>query len=447
MPHRIRLFGLFIALLAVTPSSLRAQEKPTRQQKVLADREKVLAEGFWIYNDLDRGLAEARQTGRPLLVALRCLPCEQCVKLDEELIEQHAEVRPLLDQFVRVRLVAANNLDLRLFQFDTDQSFAVFFLNAEGTIYGRFGTRSDQIQWADDVSIEGLARAMEGALELHRLPAAERGNLVGKRGPAPEFSTPHEFPKFREKYTAQLQYEGNVVQSCIHCHMIGDAQRQAARDGGGILPEELLFPHPHPRAVGLTLDPQTRGTVRRVAEGSAASRAGLQPGDELRRLNNQPILSMADVQWVLHRIPAGGGRVTVQLLRSGESKATTLELPRHWRRADDIAWRASSWELRRMAVGGLYFKELDDAQREKLGLPADRTGLYLQHAGKYAPHDQGHKAGFLEGDLLVRFAGQTFRRETDLLRYALNEIPVGDSVEVEVERKGTSHTFRLEMRR
>jgi hypothetical protein len=439
---------LLVALLGIWPADrLPAQTKPTRQQKVLADRDKVLAEGFWIYNDLDRGLAEARQTGKPLLVALRCLPCEECVKLDEELIEQHAEVRPLLEQFVRVRLVAANNLNLKLFQFDTDQSFAVFFLNADGTLYGRFGTRSDQIQWADDVSIEGLARAMEGALELHRLPPAERGDLAAKRGPAPEFPTPHEVPRFRDKYGPRLNYEGNVVQSCIHCHMIGDAQRQAARDRDGTLPETLLFPQPHPRSIGLILDPQTRGTIRRVEAETPASRAGLQPGDELRRLNNQPVLSMADVQWVLHSIAPEGGQVQVALQRQGQPLEVTLALPLHWRRADDIAWRASSWELRRMALGGLYFKELDDDQRTKWGLPTDRTGLYLQHAGKYPPHDQGHQAGFVEGDLLLRFDGQTYTRETDLLRYALNEVPVGQQVDVEIERKGTVKKFRLEMRR
>jgi len=84
----------------------------TRREKILADREKVQAEGFWIYNDLEAGRAKARETGEPLLVVLRCLPCEQCVKLDEELIEQHPEVAPLLRKYTRVRLVTANHLDL-----------------------------------------------------------------------------------------------------------------------------------------------------------------------------------------------------------------------------------------------------------------------------------------------------------------------------------------------
>ncbi|MFM7926004.1 MAG: thioredoxin family protein, partial [Planctomycetaceae bacterium] len=89
-------------------------------QKVREDRDKVTAAGFWIYNDLDTGFRTARQTGKPLLVVLRCIPCEECVKLDDELVDQDPVLRPLLEQFVCVRVVSTNGLDLSLFQFDTD---------------------------------------------------------------------------------------------------------------------------------------------------------------------------------------------------------------------------------------------------------------------------------------------------------------------------------------
>lgn len=62
--------ALAAALLLVSLPSADAQ---TRQEKVLRDREKVLADGFWIYNDLPRGLREARDKKLPLLVTLRCL--------------------------------------------------------------------------------------------------------------------------------------------------------------------------------------------------------------------------------------------------------------------------------------------------------------------------------------------------------------------------------------
>src|SRR5262245_39720128 len=119
----------------------------TREQKVRGDKAKVEADGFWIYNDLAKGYAEAKKTGMPLVVVLRCIPCEQCVKLDDDLVDKDERLKPLLEKFVRVRVISANGLDLSLFQFDTDQSFAVFMLNADGTIYGRFGTRSDQRNW------------------------------------------------------------------------------------------------------------------------------------------------------------------------------------------------------------------------------------------------------------------------------------------------------------
>ena len=43
----------------------------------------------------------------------------------------------------------AYGLDLSLFQFDYDQSFAAFLMNADKPIYGRFGTRSGRPDFAD----------------------------------------------------------------------------------------------------------------------------------------------------------------------------------------------------------------------------------------------------------------------------------------------------------
>src|SRR5262249_30009643 len=84
----------------------------TREQKVRADRKKVEAEGGWIYNDLARAFAEAKRTARPMLVVLRCIPCHECVKLDDDLVNQDRRVRPLLEKFVCVRVISTNGLDL-----------------------------------------------------------------------------------------------------------------------------------------------------------------------------------------------------------------------------------------------------------------------------------------------------------------------------------------------
>src|SRR5207248_1879560 len=139
-----------------------------------------------------------------------------------DLVNTDRVLRPLLDRFVRVRVVSTNGLDLSLFQFDTDQSFATFFLNADGTVYGRFGTRSHRTNWVGDVSLDGLAKALRGAIDLHADYPRNKAALAGKRGPAPEFPTPEQYPtlKATNRYTDKLHYAGNVVQRCIHRHEI-----------------------------------------------------------------------------------------------------------------------------------------------------------------------------------------------------------------------------------
>ena len=45
-----------------------------RDAKVVNDRADVMSDGRWIYNDFPKGVAEAKRTGKPLLVVLRCVP-------------------------------------------------------------------------------------------------------------------------------------------------------------------------------------------------------------------------------------------------------------------------------------------------------------------------------------------------------------------------------------
>ena len=40
-------------------------------EEVSEDIEAVKSTGYWIYNDLDKGFAEAEKTGQPLLIVFR----------------------------------------------------------------------------------------------------------------------------------------------------------------------------------------------------------------------------------------------------------------------------------------------------------------------------------------------------------------------------------------
>ena len=90
----------------------------------------------------------------------------------------------------------------------------------------------------------------------------------------------------------------------MHCHQIREAERAVYRSGGEPIPDEVLFPYPDPSVLGLTMDPKEMATITGVAAGSVADRAGLRAGDEIVTLAGQPLLSIADLQWVLQNTPA-----------------------------------------------------------------------------------------------------------------------------------------------
>ncbi len=265
-----------IGIVLSSVASLALAGGESREEKVRKDKARVEAAGWWIYHDLPKAFEEAKATGKPLAVALRCIPCEECVKLDDDLVDKDPRLKPLLEQFVRVRVVGTNGLDLATFQFDTDQSWLVFLLRADGTVYGRFGTRSDHKAWADDVSVEGLARALEGALELHKAFPRDQAALAGKRGPEPSFPTPEQYPELKRRSTARRSTTRGRW-----CPRVSTATRSATRSGrtsAGSRPPSTNGCCSRTRirrSIGLVLDPKQRATVKR---GSSPARPPPPPG-------------------------------------------------------------------------------------------------------------------------------------------------------------------------
>jgi hypothetical protein len=432
---------LWIVLFGIIALSLPASAQD-RDTKVRNDRKTFAASTDWIYNDLAAGLRAARLSGKPLLVVFRCIPCEACQEFDDEVARRDPVIRDLLDQFVCVRLVQANAIDLTEFQHDFDLSFTAYFLNPDGTLYGRFGTRSERPE-PEDIALEGLRAAMEGALRMHRDYPAIKPALAGKQARSTRYKTPRDYPSLAGKYGTTLDYEGKVAQSCMHCHQVREAERLVVRSAGGPIPDEVLFPYPDPSVLGLKLDPKARATVERVAPGTSAERAGLRPGDAIETLAGQPLLSIADVQWVLQNTPSAAGQIDARVRRGDENQNLTLGLPEGWRRGN-ISWRATTWDLRRMGLGGMKLADLDDARRAELKLPRDAMALKAEYVGEYGDHAVAKRAGFRNGDILVAFDGQNRRMsESLLLAYALQRKRPGDVVAVTVLRDGARMTLKF----
>jgi len=124
-------------------------------------------------------------------------------------------------EFVCVRLVQMKGVDLRTFQFDWDLTWHTFFLNADGTIYGRYGTRAGvRNNQLTHISLASFKKALQRALELPRSYPAIKATLGGKRGPEPEY-------QFAEAAPDLLKHAGpTTVNNCIHCHMAGESFAQ-----------------------------------------------------------------------------------------------------------------------------------------------------------------------------------------------------------------------------
>jgi serine protease Do len=430
MIHRILLCGLLA--LAASAAAL-AETVKDREGAVRQDRAARENDPRWIYNDVDRGFAEARRTGKPLLVVLRCVPCLACAGIDTQVLTEGSALGPLLDRFVCVRLINANTLDLSRFQFDFDLSFTTLVFNGDGTVYGRYGSWLHQKN-SQETATAGYRAALQSALDLHAGYPANRESLAGKQGAPIAYKTPVEIPGLAGKYTPFLNWSGKVVPSCVHCHQVNDGLRVTLRNQQQTLPESLIYPNPAPETVGLVLADDHVARVMSVAPGSIAARAGFLPGDDIAEFAGQPLISPADFSWALHRQP-NSATVQAVIRRDSNTRTLDVQLPEGWRRATDISHRAGTWGMRAMASGGLQLQELTDAERREHGITADSMALRVRHAGEYGHHAAAKKAGFRKDDILVALEGRTNRiTESQWIGSALTRFKPGSSVPATVLR-------------
>ncbi|MEN9574696.1 MAG: hypothetical protein RL514_2551 [Verrucomicrobiota bacterium] len=419
-----------LASALLTPAFAEAVKD--REGAVRKDKAEMQGDTRWIYNDWQKGFTEAKRTGKPLLIVLRCVPCLSCMGLDASVLTSTA-LTPLLDQFVCVRLINANAIELAKFQFDYDHSFSTLFFNADGTLYGRYGSWTHQKDPTEKTTA-GYQRTLEAALAIHTAYPVNKAALAGKQGVPTPFATPVEIPLLAGKYKRDLDWEGKVVGSCVHCHQIGDAYRSFYRDQGKPLPTDLIYPMPMPETIGLTLEPDQLAKVKSVAPGSIAAQAGVQPGDNFVQLGGQLLLSIADFAWALHRA-SESGPLPAKVTRAGKEQTLALNLPVGWRTKSDISRRVGTWPMRGMATGGMILVDLTDEERTARGLAKDKLGLFVKGLGQYGKHAAARNAGFQKDDVLVELNGQATRRtEGELIGQLLQQTKPGEKLKATVLR-------------
>lgn len=227
-----------------------------------------------------------------------------------------AEFKTLRDQFVVVRVLGMHDIDIEKFQFDYDLVFAVIFMNANGNIYSRYGSRT---RWNHDsrMSLDGLKHTMKRVIQIH---------------------DPKTTPKIRptKSRTAASLFSGN--RGCMHCHEVFEGLRQESRRNGTFRPESL-FVYPLPENLGITLDVTQGSKVVELRKNSRAAQARMRPNDILLQIDDTRILSQADVGWALHNAPSEG-RLTIKYQRDAAIRYAVFQLPRGWKKTN-LSWRAS----------------------------------------------------------------------------------------------------------
>lgn len=332
-----------------------------------------------------------------------------CKEFDEQVVRLE-EIEEMADEFVRVRLARIEDVDLRLFEFDLDLTFMVFFLNADEQIYGRFGGRdpgdADRRQ-----SLVGLRFAMEAALDAHR--SGSVSPALQERG--------------RWKDLRKLR-ANTVGAGCVHCHEAKEIL-YADLKATGQWSQDLAWRYPLPDNLGLVLEVDRPNVVGRVDPGSPAADLGIQLGDVVEELGGLPVHSFGDAQFALDRAPKTGSLPIVW--KRGEKRlAGKVSLPEGWRKTD-ISWRPSLGGM--IATAPVYGEDLTAAERKKYRLEPDQLAFWQQsRVGRVAG-----RAGIRAGDLVVGFDGKTL--EMDAYRfqnYVRSNYISGDDVTVDVIRKG-----------
>jgi predicted metalloprotease with PDZ domain len=280
-----------------------------------------------------------------------------------------------------------------------------------------------------------MKKAMEAALWIHDGYPANKASLAGKQpGPQP-FKTPIEIPELGQKYKAQLDWDGKVVGSCVHCHMIGSALQTWHRQQKMPMPEELIYPFPEPETIGLTMKSEEIAQVDSVAADSIAAKAGVKAGDELVSFAGQPLVSIADISYALHRT-ANEATVPCVVKRAGTETSLSLTLPNGWRRKSQVTERGTIWPERGMALGGMRVEPNE----------SEGIGLKIKTVGKYGMHAAAQKAGFKEGDVLLAFDGITTKTgETELIGHLLQAHQAGEKVTVKLQRGDKTMELQLPM--
>jgi len=329
----------------------------------------------------------------------------------------------VLSEYVCVRVVRMDDVDVGLFDRDWNNAIYFFVLNADEQIYMRYGGRESQNPDTYN-SLDSLRIALEQGLALHR-KYLQDGQPKQER-PKPLF--PREMPLLVERTFAQRQ--------CVECHLIGDFQNIQRERDGKLDKLSQLYRSPDIKTIGISLDvPQ--GLVVKEATGAVAA-AGMKAGDRIAAWNGIPVWTFGDVQYRYDKVDRLAKSVKITVDRGGQPVELAVELPARWWWTD-LRFRQSSVDPR------LDFEDrpLTAEERQHLGLPPDGFASQVKYVSDMAKVRDTHDLRV--GDVIVAVDGverDPMANTAEL--YLKLHTKAGESAKLEVIRDGKRITMPIQ---
>ncbi|MBL8233424.1 MAG: PDZ domain-containing protein [Bryobacterales bacterium] len=277
----------------------------------------------------------------------------------------------LLSQYVTVRIVRLDDVDLGLFDYDRYNTLYFFVMNADEQIYMRYGGRDGQ---SPDtyLNLSSLEAALKKGLELHEQYKA--GKLAKTERPKP--MSARDYPLLVERTFARGQ--------CVECHLVGDFQNQHREKDGTLDKLMHMFRSPDLKTIGVFLEVPKGLFVKEAKD--AAAQAGMQAGDEITHWNGVRVHTFADLQYNYDKLPRAAKTVAATVDRAGKSVDLTIALSGRWW-LTEIRYRQLTVDPR------VYFdsKPLSEADKKARGLKPDGFASEVTHVDTLAEMMKSHQ--------------------------------------------------------
>ena len=281
-----------------------------------------------------------------------------------------------------------NGVNLEQFQFEFDLTWMSFFQNEAGRTYTRYGGREDH-DAESHLNKASLLRVMEQVLVLHKDGKVQPANRY--EPVASKVRTPEDIPPMKGMMAKRKV-------SCIHCHDVKGAQLLHLEDLGK-LEKKAVYTYPAPSRLGIHLDTEKQYLIVKVDARSAAAAAGIRSGDYLRTIDQQRILTHADVTRVLELAPETGS-LKFGIERARKTTTVSVRLPQGWRANADPSWRSSTGLLG--PGSGFWGKKANSGERKKAGVADDDLAIKVTFIwGKWIK-----QADLRLGDVITSIDGQ-----------------------------------------